>query len=1005
MKKKCMKQLLSLLIVFVLTISMVPTIVFADATSDSTQCSEDIGTNVTETISTDYVEIRTNLTNLTLEGDTLAKVTESYTVRITPAEGYLVPTTVTVNNGSWDLRHNYDVDETTNTGILTIDTDILSGAAGKYLIIKATAVTPEAQIGDEYYRTFDEALDAANANGGTIVLRKDYLCSGKDNPQITGDVTIDSNGYKFSVSSARFGQLTVESGASLTLTGNGILMVGTNKIPIVVQSGGEIIVDKDLTMKTEQNVRYTAIENHGTTIFRGTGPQLDNKESGTAYIYGNLGMVFNEGGVANIYDGAVLSGYQYPIENRLKGTVNIFGGSISGTIAITASSGTINIEGGTISCPLEVGLDNYNYASDPQNGKYLVSGGSFPNGIEVQGTTYDNGELVTIADIIDPTKLVWDEDGNNITDLDVTKISKSVYVSAEKIYLELEESDFEVTLPNNLIYDGLGKNVSVIANPALTGVGAITVHYYDEKGVELNNAPVSVGTYTVKVTVDQGSKFDAITSPMEICTFTIQPKSIESDWVTLDNNSFEYDGTDKEPEVVVYDDQTTLVEGTDYLVAYTDNTDAGTGVVEVTGINNYTGTTSVNFTINPVSLEDKTATLEETSFSYTGDAIEPEVIVEDLEEGTDYEVFYLNNINVGTATVRVEGKGNYSGVIELDFTIDSLDISDCEVSLSDTSYAYDGSEKKPEVIVKDGIKTLVVGTDYTVSYKNNTNAGTATVTITGKGVYTGTISKNFTIKKQSASKFKVSLSKTNYTYTGSAMKPSVTVYDANNKKLVSGTDYTVSYAAGRTKVGKYKVTVTFKGNYSGSKALYFVINPKNPSTVKTELYGYNDVKVSWSKVSEASGYKLYYKKSSSSKWTLLKTTTSTSYKKANLSDGVKYDFKVVAYNKVSGSTYESSGKTSSIYTLKKVTGVKVAKSGSKVKVSWTNISGETGYQISQSTSKTGTKIVATYNTTSGKNKTISVEKGKTYYYKVRTYKTVGKTKIYGPWSTVVKYKR
>ena len=79
--------------------------------------------------------------------------------------------------------------------------------------------------------------------------------------------------------------------------------------------------------------------------------------------------------------------------------------------------------------------------------------------------------------------------------------------------------------------------------------------------------------------------------------------------------------------------------------------------------------------------------------------------------------------------------------------------------------------------------------------------------------------------------------------------------------------------------------------------------------------------------------------------------------------------------------------------------------GKKVKVSWTNINGETGYQISQSTSKTGTKIVATYKTTSGKYKTVSATKGKTYYYKVRAYRVVGNTKICGPWSSVVKYKR
>ena len=92
-------------------------------------------------------------------------------------------------------------------------------------------------------------------------------------------------------------------------------------------------------------------------------------------------------------------------------------------------------------------------------------------------------------------------------------------------------------------------------------------------------------------------------------------------------------------------------------------------------------------------------------------------------------------------------------------------------------------------------------------------------------------------------------------------------------------------------------------------------------------------------------------------------------------------------------------------TLKKVSTPVISKSSAKkVKVKWTNIAGESGYQISKSTSKKGTSIVATYSTTSGNNKVISAKKGKTYYYKVRAYKKVGATKIYGPWSSVKKYK-
>ena len=289
------------------------------------------------------------------------------------------------------------------------------------------------------------------------------------------------------------------------------------------------------------------------------------------------------------------------------------------------------------------------------------------------------------------------------------------------------------------------------------------------------------------------------------------------------------------------------------------------------------------------------------------------------------------------------------------------------------------------------------------SYK--TTRTKATTSANGKRVTKctecGKIKSTKTIYKVSS----VKLSASKFTYNGEKRTPTVTVKDSKGNKLVKGEDYKLTYSSSkRTAVGRYSVKVTFMGDYKGTKTLNFTIFPKNPSTVKARLYGYDDVKVSWSKVTGASGYRVYYKKNSADSWNY-KTTTGTSMKIANLSDGVKYNVKVVAYKTVNDAKYLSSGKTVNITTLKKVNGIAVAKSGTKVKVSWNNISGETGYQISRSTSKTSTNIVSTFETTSGDYKTVSANLGTTYYYKVRAYKVVDGNKIYGPWSDVVKYTR
>ena len=254
------------------------------------------------------------------------------------------------------------------------------------------------------------------------------------------------------------------------------------------------------------------------------------------------------------------------------------------------------------------------------------------------------------------------------------------------------------------------------------------------------------------------------------------------------------------------------------------------------------------------------------------------------------------------------------------------------------------------------------------------------------------------------------LSAARLVYNGKTRIPSVKVVNEYGKKLVEGTDYTVTITneAGEvvtapTEVGTYTVKVSYIGKYKGTKAdkMDYTIVPKAVTDMKAELAGYDDVKVSWTASEGATGYYVYYKKSTASSYSNYKVTTKTAITIKNLSDGVTYKFKVVPYygeDKVKSTAYTTKTAT----TLKKVTNVKVVRNGKKVTVSWKNIAGETGYQISRSTSKTTTANTQRYKGAALTSKTLTLSKASKYYYKVRAYKvTSDGTTVYGPWSTVV----
>lgn len=410
-----------------------------------------------------------------------------------------------------------------------------------------------------------------------------------------------------------------------------------------------------------------------------------------------------------------------------------------------------------------------------------------------------------------------------------------------------------------------------------------------------------------------------------------------------------------------------------------------------------------------LSVKDAVIALSESLYDYSGDEKKPSVAVSyagmPLLEGQDYKKFYIKNVNAGTSYVMIQGKGAYSGTTTTAFTISPIDLAkNCEIStVADQDYT--GSKIKPAVTVSYHGQTLQNGIDYSVTYKNNLVPGTASMTIKGKRNFTGSITKKFRIKQRDLSAVTPKLQYTATTYTGKERRPAVTI-----EGLTENEDFTVSYENNK-KPGTATVRVTGINHCFGETTVTFVIRLKTPSDVtaalrKSKTKGYNDVKVTWSAVTGATSYRVYYKTSTSSTWKYQtvkgnKTTSKTFY---DLSAGKTYQFKIVARCS-SGNSKDS--KVVSKTTLKKVTqnSVKLySKKNKKVKISWKNITGETGYEISKSTRKSGTNVVETVKSTSAESKVLTVKKGKTYYYKVRAYKLVDGIRVYGPWSAVKSYK-
>ena len=306
-------------------------------------------------------------------------------------------------------------------------------------------------------------------------------------------------------------------------------------------------------------------------------------------------------------------------------------------------------------------------------------------------------------------------------------------------------------------------------------------------------------------------------------------------------HSFTYDPSIKsyvfnDDELRVYHGNKLLTQGLDYSIKYVNNNKAASSSaakapsLTITGKGNYTGTLTKTYDIEPLSVSesDVVILLNKESFAFNKKAQKPNVSSVlykgvKLKNNTDYAVSYENasSTEEGSYRIILDLKGNYRGQLHASYVITASKTPISSVSVSSIkAQTYTGRAITPSVIVKAGKEVLSENSDYTLSYKDNIDAGTAYVIIKGIGKYDGTLTKSFKINGLPLNKAKVS-GLTNMTYTGSSITlDSVSLsYQADKngetKTLVLNKDYTLSY---KNNIKAGNATITFKGmgGYAGT---------------------------------------------------------------------------------------------------------------------------------------------------------------------------------------------
>ena len=378
-----------------------------------------------------------------------------------------------------------------------------------------------------------------------------------------------------------------------------------------------------------------------------------------------------------------------------------------------------------------------------------------------------------------------------------TRVLLTSQTRGAKIYYTTDsEIGMNLTTENGILYEDavrVEQNVTIYAL-------AVKENY--------NNSSIMIADYTVKDTSgdwgdvsENDCKEIGITMPAEI------PQGI---WMT-GTKSYDYSGTSMVfPQLRVFHHKTLLKEKTDYTVKYKINKKQGTVTVSITGKGNYSGSVAFHQDFYDETVIGKMKLQKIGKQVYTGKEIVPTIVLMNgkqiLVEGEHFITEYENNVQAGTATVRIIGKreNGYVGTRVAQFQIEGISMKKVTINQLQPIVEYTGQDTGIcgyELTYTDEngrLVSLKEGTDYETSYKNHHKAGMATIIFKGLGGYTGSVKKNYKITGYdlNGNKIKVlSIPEQKYTKNGATPKPTV-IYQGESGDILleEGKDYTLKYS-------------------------------------------------------------------------------------------------------------------------------------------------------------------------------------------------------------------